>query len=181
MKTLPELDFGSSIAFFLPGVVALYAVGDISPWVASWFVQVLDKDLTFGASVLIVLGGLLAGIIVSGFRAFLLDWIHLKTGVKPRALNYRVLANKETLEAYKEAINNTYRFYQFYGNTVLSLTFFLFARFVAASLPIRTHKIQFGVTVLLIVVLFIQSRRSLRSTYNILEKILAETTPMRPE
>jgi hypothetical protein len=174
MNVLPELSFAVFIAYFLPGVLALYAISHLSSHVADLFASVVMKDQTLGASLLILVASLAIGPIVSAFRALILDFVFAKTGVTTPALNYGALSNKETLGAYKEAINNTYRFYQFNANMFVSLALLMVVRYAVAGVSIRSQKTLFSLGLITLVVLFLQSRNSLRSTYGTLTEILGK-------
>jgi hypothetical protein len=173
-KVLSELDFGTYIAFFLPGVLGLYAMVPLSQRVAELFTQVVTKDSTVGASFLLLVGGLVVGTVISGVRAVTLDWILVWH--KPK-LKFRSLADKDTRIAHKEAINNTYRFYQFYGNMVLALAFYISVRYLLAGVDYHKEKVLFGMDLVVLLALLIQSRKSLNSTYNVLSQILGVETP----
>ena len=173
-KVLSELDFGTYIAFFLPGALGLYALIPLSQKVADLFAQVVTKDSTVGASFLLLVGGLVVGTVVSGLRAVSLDGLIMWN--KPK-LNFRSLAVKDTRVAYKDALNNTYRFYQFYGNMFLALGFYVVVRYVLAGVDYRKEKELFGLDMIVLVGLFFQSRKSLSSTYNVLGQLLGVEPP----
>jgi hypothetical protein len=173
-KVLSELDFGTYIAFFLPGALGLYALVPLSQSVAALFAQVVTKDTTVGASFLLLVGGLVVGTVVSGLRAVSLDGLIMWN--KPK-LNFRSLGVKDTRVAYKDALNNTYRFYQFYGNMFLALGFYIVVRYVLAGIDYRKEKELFGLDLIVLVGLFFQSRQSLKSTYNVLGQILGVEPP----
>ena len=79
MNAFPRLDFGILIAFFLPGFVSLYALSNMSSRVAEVFKAVLLKDQALGASFLILVASLVAGIVLSRFREHTLGWVDKKT------------------------------------------------------------------------------------------------------
>ncbi len=168
-KVLSELDFGTYIAFFLPGALGLYALTPLAPRVRDLFEQIVDKDTTLGATLLLLTGGLIVGTVISGIRAIFLDWVIVWH--KPN-FNFGSLRDKETRVAYKDAIANTYRFYQFYGNIFLALAFYVVVRYFLAGVDFRTEKPQFYLEMFVLVGLFLQSRKSLQSTYKVMGQIL---------
>lgn len=174
MKSVPDLDFGYFIAFFLPGALALYALGDVAPPVNRVFGGLFVKDQAVGASLFILVAGLMAGIVISSFRALVLEWFYKKAGIEMRPLNFAALAQKETYSAYKSAINATYRFYQFNANMGLSLGFFILARYFLAGESIRVHRSEFTIYIIAFIVLMLQAPRSLKSTYATLGQILGD-------
>jgi hypothetical protein len=173
-KVLSELDFGTYIAFFLPGVLGLYALIPFSKRVAELFTQVVTKDTTVGASFLLLVGGLVVGTVISGLRAVWLD--RVLVWHKPK-FNFRSLAAKDTRAAYKDAIANTYRFYQFYGNMFLALGFYVVARYVLVGVDYHSEKQLAGLDVVVLLGLFLQARKSLKSTYDVLGQILGVEPP----
>lgn len=172
MNAFPRLDFGILIAFFLPGFVSLYALSNMSSRVAEVFKAVLLKDQALGASFLILVASLVAGIVTSSFRELTLDWLHNKTGASIRQLNYRTLAAGNQLEVFREAINNTYRYYQFYGNTLIALIFLGVLRYVFAGFSVYQELVLFIVNIIAVLALFIRSRQARQSTDSILGQIL---------
>ena len=172
MNAFPRLDFGILIAFFLPGFVSLYALSNMSSRVAEVFKAVLLKDQALGASFLILVASLVAGIVTSSFRELTLDWLHNKTGASIRQLNYSTLAAGKQLEVFREAINNTYRYYQFYGNTLIALMFLGVLRYVFAGFSVCQELVLFVVNIIAVLALFIRSRQARQSTDSILGQIL---------
>lgn len=172
MKTLPGLDFGLIIAFFLPGFVAVYALGCFSPRISEVFSALLSKDQAFGASFMITVLALSAGLVISGIRAFALDFLHEKTWPSMPDLDYSKLNSEGKLEVFKEAINNTYRFYQFYGNMFVALAFLTCVRYGVVGVDIRSQKTVFLASLLALLALLIQSRATFRNTYETAHEIL---------
>jgi hypothetical protein len=172
MKALPGFDFGIIIAFFLPGFVAIFALSYLSPRVSGIMSALLSKDQSFGASFITVAIALAAGMIISGIRAFVLDSLHQKTWKSMPDLDYSKLTDKDKLAVFNEAINNTYRFYQFYGNMFVALAFLTWVRYAVADVSIRCEKTLFACTLFALVGLLFQSRNTFRDTYEIADQIL---------
>ena len=173
MGSLPQLDYGLLIAFFFPGFVGLYAFSYLSQRIAQVFDAVLSKDQSVGASFLVLVGSLIVGMVLSSIRALVLDWLHDKTGAAIDELDYSKLSDKEKLAAFQQAIVNTYRYYQFYGNMVLSLLLLAVIRFMFIGFGAPHAKTLWAVNLLAMVVLFVHSRYSRRDTNRILHQILA--------
>ncbi len=171
---LSELDFGTYIAFFLPGVLGLYALVPLSPRVAALFEQVVSKDSNVGASFLLLVAGLIVGTVVSGLRAVSLDLLIMWH--KPK-LNFGSITAKDTRVAYKEAVNNTYRFSQFYGNMFLALGFYLVVRYMLAGVAIQSESKLFFLNLIVLAGLLVQSAKSVRNAYKVMEQILGVVAP----
>lgn len=172
MNPFPRLDFGLLIAYFLPGFVCFFGLSYLSPRVEGIFNALLSKDQSFGAAFIVLAAALVGGIVVSSIRELTLDWIHMKTGVTLGQLDYGRLRDKETLAAFSSAINNTYRYYQFYGNTLVSLAFLTFVRYLVVGVDIASQKTLFLASLGALLVLFIRSRGSLQETGKVLNQIL---------
>lgn len=172
MKVLGPLDFGSVIAYLLPGFLAFFALSYTSPRVAELLEQSFNKDGGIGVELAIVLFSLTAGVVISAFRAQILDELHQRTGVERRDLDYSKLANKETLAAFNEAISNTYRFSQFYGNSFVALTFLSLQKLIVTA-NLQKDWAIIVVMIVSLLVLFFAHRNQLRETYKALSQILS--------
>jgi hypothetical protein len=166
---LAQLDFGTYIAFFLPGALGLYALVPLSARVHNLFDQIVAKDTTVGATFLLITGGLVVGTVISGLRAALLDW--LIVWHKPN-FNFESLKDKDTRIAYKETIANTYRFYQFYGNMFLALSFYVAVKYFFGGVDYQKDLPMLSLDVLVLFGLLVQSRKSLTSTHKVVGQIL---------
>jgi len=172
MGGLAPLDFSLVIAFLLPGFVSLYALSFVSPRVSMLMNALAGKDATVGTSLAVLLFALAAGVMTSGVRALMVDWLQHKTGVNKPALNFGALAQTEVLAAFKEAVGNVYRFAQFYGNMFVSLLLVAALKFGREPSAIKSQLELFILTVSATVILFLSHRRSLRETYDRLTDIV---------
>jgi hypothetical protein len=176
MGGLSPLDFGLFMAYILPGFVAVFALTYISPWARQVFNLVLSKDSSVGATFIIFLAALAIGIIVSALRGLVLDAIQFKSGVsRLPQINLGKIRDPNVLSAFKEAINNVYRFSQFYGNMAVALTMLLAFKFIIAGDSIASSWAVFTCLVITIVALVVSHRRQLKETYVAMSKILAES------
>jgi hypothetical protein len=148
----------------------LYALIPLSSGIGLLFDQIVDKDSALGAIFLLLTGGLIVGTVVSGLRAAFFDFL-IVMRPKPK-FNYDNLKEKNTLIAYREAIANTYRFYQFYGNMFLALSLYLAVRYVFSHVDFKAEKPWFYLNLGVWFGLGVQSNKSLRSTYRTIGQIL---------
>src|SRR5579884_4018361 len=109
--------FGLLIAYILPGFVALTGVALLVPTVAGWLRT--DQSISLGPPLYTLLAATAAGMTVSCFRWLLIDRIHLLTGITAPVFNARAL--EERPGAFSYLVENHYRFYQFYGNTLIAV------------------------------------------------------------
>jgi len=148
--------FGLVIAYLLPGFIALIGVAPFVPMIADWLRA--DQSGGFGAPVYALLAATAAGMIVSCFRWFLVDQVLLMTGMERPAFNAQALEQNPT--AFNYLIENHYRYFQFYANTLVAViwTYFIYRSHNTSShLTLGTDA---GVMVLC-VVLFAGSRDAL--------------------
>ena len=128
MKSATPLDFGQFIAYFVPGFVAFYAITYISPEAKALFNLSLAPDSGLSAELGIGLFSIAAGIIISAIRDLVLDTIQSKIGVTKPTLDYSKLSDANIRNEFNDAINNTYKFAQFYGN--MFVVIFLLVEFM---------------------------------------------------
>jgi len=116
--------FGLVIAYLLPGFIALIGVALFVPMIAGWLRA--DQSGSFGAPVYALLAATAAGMVVSCFRWFLVDQILVLTGLERPRFNAQALEQNPT--AFNYLIENHYRYFQFYANTLVALiwTYFIY-------------------------------------------------------
>lgn len=143
------LDFGRAIAYFIPGVIALFGFSELFQ-----DVRVLFQPPPTGAEsglvrfTLLVAASIVVGMIVSVLRASTVDrsfGFNLKKmsllGRLPshyarcprRWPDYSKLTSEGALEAFREAKADDKRPYQFYGNTLIALLILLGAKFLSGG------------------------------------------------
>lgn len=110
--------FGIVIAYLVPGLVALSAVSDFLPSVDAWF-GFGSNAPTVGGFLYGTLGSIATGLTLSAIRWMTLDRIHHATGIP--APNWNFARLRQNLPAFQGAVENHYRYYQFYGNMLLAL------------------------------------------------------------
>ena len=170
---MAPLDFSSVIAYLLPGFVAFYSLIFVSTRASELIAQALSKDeSSTGVILILTLFSLASGVVVSAFRGLVLDDLQFKTGVTKPTLDFSRLAEEGKLNAFNEAIANTYRFAQFYGNMAVSVVLVLIGRLMQDEKPQEDLRI-YVVFCLTIVVLFLSHRKQLEQTYSTLGKILS--------
>ena len=172
MKSIGALDFGTIIAYLLPGFLGFYGLRYISTTIDNLIKLSYSKDGGIGVEISVILFSLSAGVIISAVRTIILDLLQEKTGVVKPSLDYSKLSDVNVLNAYEAAISNTYRFAQFYGNMFVAILFLFCAKFYTLSNLLESWKIII-VVVITLVILFIAHRSQISATYSTLEKILS--------
>jgi hypothetical protein len=134
LNPFSSINFGLLIAFFLPGIVSLYALGYFSRTVAAIFDSLLNNGNEVGASFLILSASIVAGLIVSSFRGVVLEPLYRRIGVEQIPFDYGMFIEEKWRDALEDLIEQQYRYYQFYGNIMISLLFLLIARVLSVSI-----------------------------------------------
>jgi len=111
-------NFGLLIAYLIPGFVALWGLGYVSEPVRLWLQGAGSGGPSVGSALYVVLGSVGCGMTASVFRWALIDTFHHRTGLRKPVLDESNLAEK--LQAFDYLVENHYRYYQFYGNTLVS-------------------------------------------------------------
>jgi len=121
MTTLSNQNFGLIIANLVPGFIALWGLQDASPTVKLWLSTSANTDQlpTVGGFFYVTLASIAMSMMLSSIRWCLIDTLHHYTG-KPRPKwNDAVL--QEKLAAFDLLVQEHYRYYQFYANSLVAL------------------------------------------------------------
>ena len=173
-SNLIKFNFSEFIAFLLPGFFTLFSLRYVSGYFDELFKLIVSKDQTVGVPFLVILFSLIAGIIISILRGFVLDWIHHSTKVTKPTISYMNL-DKDKLTVFKEMVESKYRFYQFNGNMFISFVILLISRYIIFGESIFYNAAIFFTILIISVILFINSRKLLKDIYEIIEAILNST------
>ena len=177
-KPFSDINFGLLIAYFLPGFMGLYALRPFSQSVNEWFVAIVDKDKTVGASFLLLASSLVVGLIISACRDILLDRLHYVTGVTEERFAYGKFSDPNKMALLEGLIANKYRFYQFYGNTMVASLLLLLSNL--RRIEICTNKLGLSINFGVVVLLFCASREALMDMFNTYQGIIDEIDDPRP-
>lgn len=169
---LTARNFGLLIAYLIPGFVALWGVSVVSPPVSGWLAGPSPAGPTIGGFLFVTLASLAAGMTASAIRWVLLDTLHHATGLKRPSFNDVLLDRK--LTAFDYLVQNHYRYYQFYGNTLVAILFAYPLYRLAAASPATFTPLDVAV-LLLECVFFAASRDALRNYYVRASRLLTET------
>jgi hypothetical protein len=122
-----RITWGSLLSIVIPGVIAVYALGQtpLAPTILTCLVAHTESLSVVGGFEFLTIA-LLAGGILEGARTVTLDIVldrwQRKQGPGENLYNY---LTPENLGVFEAAVDNSYRFYTFYGNVDLSLAFAL--------------------------------------------------------
>jgi hypothetical protein len=175
MNEFSERTFGLIIAYLLPGFVALCGAACLSDSVNAWLVTSGDAAPSVGGFLYVAIGSLTAGMTASAIRWAFLDTYHHNTGIDSPRLDFSRL--QKNLDAFTFEVESHYRYYQFYGNTLVSLVFaYITWRTSCKTLDHGLLLADIGVLVLGTVFL-VASRDSLRKYYERTSQVLGVKEP----
>lgn len=170
LKADSLIDFGLVIAYVLPGALVLWGVGQLSPTVQMWVSAASADSTSVGGFFCVVLAALGAGLVASTLRWLTIDTLHHLTGLCPPTWDFAQLANRT--EAFKLLIEIHYKYYQFYGNSLIAFVF-TYAVWRGKTLQRASACWWMDVIALLLTMLFFAgSRDTLRRYYDRGEALL---------
>jgi len=120
MKDLTSTPFGYVIAFFLPGVLGLYALSFWFPQASVLLQPVLKADATVGPSLVFLLIAAGMGLCLSAVRFFVFEKFICKKHHLPPNM-FSQLAAEGKLTAFRAVVDEHYRYHQFYGGCAVAV------------------------------------------------------------
>ena len=166
-----DKNFGVIIAFLLPGFILLWGLSFSSDAVRSWLAaSSADKSASVGDFLYSTLASLALGLIVSAARWLIMDHVLGWMGIRNPGLDFGKLKDKDVASAFSGVIENHYRYYQYYANTLVAVIGAFSGYVFAANQPVG-WKIWAGFTAI-IAVLFFGSRDALTKYFDRAAQIL---------
>ena len=151
------------------------------PLAKNWIDASATKEQDVGVFFFVLLASLSLGIVVSGIRSILLDPLYHKggLGLKPiprPVLRFSELSDQQRFALFEGIVENYYKYYQFYANTLIALLFLILAHETSAASP---WPISLNVVLgLSLLALFISARNSLSQYATAVTQLLPErSTP----
>ena len=123
MGEVSQRNFGLLIAYLVPGYIALWGIGALVPGIEPWLLGSVEAGPTIGGFLYLTVGCVAAGMFASAVRWAVLDTLHHATGIPSVQWSDRSL--HERVRAYEWIVENHYRYYQFYGNSLIAILFTL--------------------------------------------------------
>ena len=121
MKDITEKNFGVIIAFLIPGFMLLWGLSYSSDEISKWFAQSGAADApTVGGFLYATLASLALGLLVSAVRWLIVDRLLHSVSDLPE-IDFEKLKNKDTFTAFEGVVENHYRYYQYYSNTLVAV------------------------------------------------------------
>ncbi len=120
MKDVSSTTFGLLIAFLLPGFVGLYGLTYWSPGVSRLFDSFLTAQSSAGFFLLVTLAALVLGLQATLLRWLLFErWLCRNNRLQPG--DSAELSDDAKLAAFRAAVDEHYRYHQFWGGMSLVL------------------------------------------------------------
>jgi hypothetical protein len=181
------IDFGLIIAFGIPGAVAANALRYVSPEINRVVEKLLGGELTAGPVIFLTLASLAAGLVVSASREVILERFLYnplfgkteygrKLKIESVSPEFGKIKDSDSRSLFYDVVTNYYRYYQFYGNTFISVILFLVLRCWFLGVSVFLGRNELSIMFLFIgtlVVLFIASRNALKALNSAIGKINA--------
>ena len=165
--------FGLLVGYLLPGFLGLVGLTPMAPAISGWLQGVNLGDAGIGPPIYAVLSATMMGMIFSCFRWLVIDHVHAWTGVKAPVWNFKLL--KGRLEELTYLVDNHYRYYQFYANTLVAVVFAYPIHRLLKTSPFLGVGTDLGV-IILCAVLFAGSRDALAKYYHRAGQLVGEAT-----
>jgi hypothetical protein len=164
MKDVSDKNFGPLIAFCLPGFILLLALSQSSHQVKDWLEISATKDgASIGGFLYSTLASLSLGLLLSGLRWATVDqflerewWLFGKPLPK---IDFNELDKKDKLAAFLGVVENHYRYYQYYSNSLVAVELGGISYLWNAG---KASFLQWGLAIFLIAILFAASRDCFR-------------------
>jgi hypothetical protein len=160
MSRVGNENFGLLIAYLIPGFLALIGLSEEFPAVQTWIGSSPSKAPTVGGFLFATIGSVAAGLTVSTIRWLILDHIHAWTGLRRPEFDFSKL--QDNIDAFEIAVEFHYRYYQFYGNTIVSVIVLGASRPLLPGFPGWVGVLAL---MLLVALFFVASRDALRKYY----------------
>lgn len=167
-----DKNFGVVIAFWLPGFLLLWGLAYSFPQVSALMPKPTEGEApTVGGFLYVALASLAVGLIVSAIRWMIVDTLMHWTGVlQPKKLDYGQLKKQDVLPAFQAVVENHYRYYQYYSNTLISILMAFVVYLVIKGAGAIAY-LAWVALALVCVALFLGSRDALQKYYSRIEQI----------
>jgi len=171
MENSFDKNFGVVIAFLIPGFLLLWGLSfsysEISNWLAN---SSAPSDPTVGGFLYATLASLGLGLLISAVRWLIIDFILSKLDISDEGINYEKLNDANKSAAYMLIVENHYRYYQYYANSLIAILI-AFCAYLFSDHELPPWPIWLLVA-LIVVVLFLGSKDSLDKCYKRAKEIL---------
>lgn len=169
MRDITSANFGLLIAYILPGFLILLSLTQATHVFDAWILPGNPETPTIGGFFYGTLASVAFGLTGSTVCWILIDAIHHLTGIKQPPWDFRNLG--ETVAAFDRLVDMHYRYYQFYGGTLVGLIGGYILRIWSHGL----HMPELVLVACFCVLFFLGSRDTLSKYYQRVERLLGTT------
>ncbi len=150
MTDIGSTSFGLFIAFLLPGLTALYSLTFWSARAKRVFETFLTAESNVGLFLLVLCASVAAGLLVTVFRWLLFElWLGKNYRLDSSA--FSALRDEATLSAFRAAIDEHYRYHQFWGGMTISILLLYAGWLTSAWAQLSRRWILFSVTIFVVI------------------------------
>jgi hypothetical protein len=119
--TVTDKNFGVVIAFLIPGSLLLWGLSYSFNGIAAWFLRP-DASATIAGFLFSTLASLGLGLLLSAIRWMIVDHVLIYIGrVKPSVVDFSKLNDPNRFASFQGIVENHYRYYQYYANTLVAV------------------------------------------------------------
>jgi hypothetical protein len=163
VEALSARNFGLLIAYVIPGFVILVGLSGPSEAARVWLVGAAMDGPNLGGFLYVTLASVALGMTASAVRWAVLDSIHTLTGLKRPQLDESKL--EQYLSAFDYLVEKHFRYYQFYGNSVVALLSAYAAWRVGGGVSPLPYGVAEALLVFIVAVFTAGSRDALRNYF----------------
>ena len=164
MNDLPAT-FGYAIAFIAPGAVALWGLTQFSPSLRNVLTTASVQQTSVGAFLIAVLAALSLGVIISGVRWLVFDKVLLRSTFDAGETEFAAFKGDAAHTAYRDIVENHYRYYQFYSNMVIAATIAYFCWITGSTSSESAKYLGLLFVAVLDVVLYFSARDAIQKFF----------------
>lgn len=135
-------------------------------WIRSLLGQAESETVTLAGVLLLTVFSVFAGLFASTVRWLLVDTAHHRLGVHHGRWDFKAIENR--VDGFQLLLESHYRYYQFYGNSLIAMPLFFVLRWSASGFRL----FEFFGLALILCLFWIASRDSLKKYYNRTESLL---------
>jgi hypothetical protein len=164
MKDITSTSFGYIVAFLLPGLIGMYGLGYWSEGVKKLLKPALSAEATVGPSVILLLGALALGLVISAVRCLAFERFMCRKHKFPTDMFSR-LSSGDKLNSFRAVVDEHYRYHQFYGGSFVALVV-MYSGWIKNFYPgLHTPFIIFSIGFLLLEILLLDTANDAYKKY----------------